>query len=178
MDSTSLTRLRRWSRVFEVAALVGAIGLTVLLAVLIVLQQTTLRLAALHLGLDAQAPGLVGAAGLALAMVIGIGPGIWALLSLSALFRRYAAGDMLSADTALRLRQLGRALLAAAIGGVLAPTVAALAMTWGNAEGERTLILSLGSETYLLVLFAGLTTIIGWATAEGARLQDENRSFV
>lgn len=100
------------------------------------------------------------------------------LWNMRALLLLYAMGDVLGAETALRIRSIGHCLLALAIWGVLAHTLNIAALTWGNPSGERALSIAVGNNDLFLFLAAGLMTVIGWAMSEAARVADENRSFV
>lgn len=101
-----------------------------------------------------------------------------ALWNIRVLLVLYATGDVLGADTALRIRRIGNLVLALAIYGILAHTATVLVLTWGNPPGERSLSIAFSNTDLFLFISAGLMTVIGLAMTEASRVADENRAFV
>lgn len=101
-----------------------------------------------------------------------------ALWNMRALLVLYATGDVLGAETALRIRRIGNLLLALAIYGVAAHTLTVLVLTWGNPVGERSLSVAFSNTDLFLFIASGLMAVIGLAMTEAARVADENRAFI
>ncbi len=94
------------------------------------------------------------------------------------LFLGYARGDIFTLAAARRLTAIGGLLLASMGAGVVARTLATLALTWENPPGQRQLAVSLSSHDFALAVLALLLMVVGWILGEAARLAEENRLFV
>ena len=117
----------------------------------------------------------------AIASAIGaitLPPALMALVEMRGLFRRYAAGEILTGQSAGHIRRIGQILMALALLGVMIPTFQVIALTSQNPPGQRVLSVGLTSDTMGFLLAGGLLVVIGWAMAEGARAAEENASFI
>lgn len=115
--------------------------------------------------------GLVAAVAL-----VSVLPMVSALRGMVRLFARYREGDVLSADNAETILQIGRAMVLVALFTILTPTLQTLILSW-NAP-QRTLSIGLDSGTLGFLMAAGLMTVIGWAMREAAAVKAENAGFV
>lgn len=72
-------------------------------------------------------------------------------------------------------------LLGVAASAVLKPLAgAALAvlLSWNGPDGAKTLVLAVGSDTLISLLFAGIVAVFAWIMAEAVEISDENDQFV
>ncbi len=104
--------------------------------------------------------------------------GLAALVVTRRLFLGYARGEIFTAQAARRLGSLGTLLLAGVGAGVVARTLAVLALTWENPPGQRQLAISFDSQDFGLAVLALLLMVVAWVLGEAARLAEENRQFI
>lgn len=116
-------------------------------------------------------------AGLA-ASALPVAAGLWALWEIWRLFGCYGRGELLALRPAGHLHRLGLALIAQAAALPLGQTLAVLALTLGNAPGQRQLIFRLSSEHYMSLLFGLVLLALAAVMREAARVADENAAFV
>ena len=92
---------------------------------------------------------------------------------------RFGRNEFFSGETARDLRGF-RALGACSplSLGLLAPTLAVLALTAGNPPGRRILAFSASPEQLIGLLVAAMFWIVGGVLLRGAEIADENRQFV
>lgn len=108
----------------------------------------------------------------------GVLLGLWTLWRLWQLFGEYRQGRVFGSLAVQRLRSVARGLLAMALWAPLQRCLMALALTWGNPEGQRMLVLSLGWHDYLGVLSAAVLLAVAAVMAEATRLAEDNAGFV
>ena len=173
------TKIRRASVALRVVVILGMVGIVALLAMLIALPTALEAIVALDPG-NISEGGINRAErfGLWCVMVLASLPTLYALNQLRLLFTAYAQGDILSARAATCLSRFGQGLLAMCVAGVLAETLKALVLTWGNVPGNRQLVLSASDSTYALALMGGFMIVIGWAMSEAAAIDSEMREIV
>jgi Protein of unknown function (DUF2975) len=114
-------------------------------------------------------------------LVAGIGlvavlPMVAALRGMVRLFGRYREAEVLSADNADTILQIGRALVLVAVFTVVVPGVQTLILSWNAAQ--KTVAIGLDGGTLGFLMAAGLLTVIGWAMREAAAVKAENAEFV
>ncbi|OYU48714.1 MAG: hypothetical protein CFE31_09720 [Rhizobiales bacterium PAR1] len=95
-----------------------------------------------------------------------------------ALFRRFSLGVILDQGNARRLSTIGWLIIAGGAISMLERTLLALALTFGNPEGQRQLLISLSTTDVIIVLFGLFVLAFAHVIGEGARIADENRGFV
>jgi hypothetical protein len=105
-------------------------------------------------------------------------PALLLLAEMRGLFRGYAKGEILTAQSADHIRRIGQFLVALAGLGVIIPTLQGIALTADNPAGHRVLAIALTSDSIGFALAGGLLIVIGWAMAEAARAAEENASFI
>jgi len=97
--------------------------------------------------------------------------GFW---NLRGLFGLYAAGEVFTKRNVCRYRRLGRTLLYWAGAVFLHTPLLSLAMSAGMPQGQRHLVIAIGSIE-LVALFAGaVALVISWVMDEGRRIEEEN----
>ncbi|GAB5471304.1 MAG: hypothetical protein Kilf2KO_43340 [Rhodospirillales bacterium] len=112
------------------------------------------------------------------AACLPFGLALWGLWLTRRLFLGYARGEILTRPAARRLAGLGALLLGTVLAGILARTLAVLALTWENPPGQRQLAISLNSHDFGLAVLGFLLLVVGWILGEAARLAEENQLFV
>ena len=114
-------------------------------------------------------------------MLVGLlpfGPGLFVLVHMRRLFRRYRAGETLSYGCAQAIRRIGAGVLAMFGLGLLTYTLQILVLTSANPVGQRALSVNFGSNDLALLLTGGLVLLIGWVMGEAVAAAEENRGFV
>lgn len=115
--------------------------------------------------------GLVAATGL-----VSVLPMVAALRGMVRLFGRYREAEVLVAENADTILQIGRALVLVAVFTVVVPTLQTLILSWNAAQ--KILTIGIGGGTLGFIMAAGLLTVIGWAMREAAAIKAENAEFV
>jgi len=100
------------------------------------------------------------------------------LFTLAAIGDGYARGNGLSSAMARLQQQLGRRLLWLAGSQLLYIPLTGLAVTLFNPPGQRLLVIGVESGQVFLLVSALVIFLFGQATAEAARLAEENSGFV
>ncbi|MDE2047718.1 MAG: hypothetical protein KGJ44_04880 [Betaproteobacteria bacterium] len=100
-----------------------------------------------------------------------------ALLSASHFFAACARGRVLAGETVQSMRRFAARLLAAAVAGLAVPTLAGLALTAGGAT-QAVLVMSVGSQPILLIVFSALGWQMARVLARAVALAEENAQFI
>jgi hypothetical protein len=166
MPSRRTDRLRRTSRVLKFAAAGSAVLIGALYA------------GAAFDALAARAAD-TPAADVAVPFALGLLPlaaALSAIVAAARLFARFESGRTLDPASARLVGMIGRAVVAAAVLGVVARS---LAGAWASSRaGEGALAVTIGTGD-LAALGAGLLVVVlGWALGEAAAVAEENRRFV
>ena len=104
--------------------------------------------------------------------------GMYALMRLWQLFTRYARGEVFSAATARLFAHFAYGLLAFCLVTVLGRALMSVALSWDNPPGQRTLIVGLGSDDFVLLLFGVVLVAIAEVMRRHAQLAEDNAGFV
>ena len=104
--------------------------------------------------------------------------GMYALMRLWQLFTRYARGEVFSAATARLFAHFAYGLLAFCLVTVLGRALMSVALSWDNPPGQRTLIVGLGSDDFVLLLFGVVLVAIAQVMWCAAQLAEYNGGFV
>jgi len=104
--------------------------------------------------------------------------GCYVLWRLWQLCGRYARGDVFSAGTVRVLGQFARGMLAFAVSGIATRTLMGLALTWDFPPGQRVLVIGIGSNDYVLLLFGIVLVAITQVMQQAARLAEDNAAIV
>ncbi|MCA6124856.1 DUF2975 domain-containing protein [Bradyrhizobium sp. WSM 1704] len=103
---------------------------------------------------------------------------IWGLSRVRGCFLQFAQGHFFTAGNVARLRDLAIAML---VSTLLKPVIGALLsilLSWQTYAQGKAIVVSLGSETLLALLFAGLIAVTAWVMAEANAIADEQAQFV
>jgi Protein of unknown function (DUF2975) len=141
------------------------------------------REAAGYLGV---APELIrfaeGAVPLHLRLVLALLPGVALVIvtafRIRALFSRFARGSILDHTNARLMTTIGRLIIAGGVISMVERTLLALALTLDNPAGQKQLVISLSVNDFIIGLFGLFVLAFAHVIGEGARLADENRTFV
>lgn len=126
-----------------------------------------------HTTIDTRARWLAAAVTL-----LPVAAGLYALLALWRLFGTYLRGAALTTAAQRLLQRFAWALLALAILRPLYGSLMSVALTLGNAPGQRQLVVSLSSDDYALILLSLVLLAIALVMHEAVRAARENQEFV
>jgi hypothetical protein len=93
-------------------------------------------------------------------------------------FAFFAEGQYFCGQAVASLRGLAAGMFTAGVVGVLLPTALGLLLSVGIAPGRRALVLSVGSQELMLLLFAAIVWQIAHVMRQAAALAEENAQFV
>ncbi|WP_342708183.1 DUF2975 domain-containing protein [Bradyrhizobium sp. B124] len=103
---------------------------------------------------------------------------IWGLSRVRRAFTSFAAGRFFTAANVAGLRDLAIAML---VSTLLKPVIGALLsilLSWQTYAQGKSVVIVLGSDTLLALLFAGLVAVTAWVMAEANAIADEHAQFV
>lgn len=103
---------------------------------------------------------------------------LFLLWQLWQLFGDYGRGDVFSRRALKHLRRFSVGVLVSAALAPLAQTAATLAVTLGNAPGQRQLVIGLSSDDYTRVLVGAVLVAITSVMAQAVQVAEENAEFV
>ncbi|MEO0389542.1 MAG: hypothetical protein AAF218_01240 [Pseudomonadota bacterium] len=103
---------------------------------------------------------------------------LWTFYLLYEWLEACGRGHALEPHTARYALRLGQPLLGLAVLNIAGQTVMILALTYGNAAGERSLSIGIEGYDVMLLLAAAILTLFGYIQNEAARLNIENERFV
>ena len=93
-------------------------------------------------------------------------------------FAGFARGAVFSLGTVQHLRGFASGLLGSSVAGLLAPTLLSVLLTWDAPAGQRSLVVALGGQHLLMLLFAGIVWQIAHAMARASEIADDNAQIV
>lgn len=102
----------------------------------------------------------------------------WGFVQLGRLFGRFAAGDLLDAVNAGRLRRFARAVIFVVPAKIVAGALLSVWLTRDAAPGTRQLQISLSSLDLGLLAIGVLLLVLATVLREAAEIADEYRQFV
>lgn len=181
-DGSRAARLLRVRRLSEVMAM-ASVAVAALLAVAMLLYwcltpaDTLFR----HAGLVLPPPMGVGLPVRLLAFAVAmipLGALIFGLLKARRCFRCFAAGRIFSRDAARSLRGFALGVGASALLKPLAGAALGLLLGALSPGQTRSLVLNIGSDTLLSLLFAAMVAVIAGVLVEAADVAAENDQFV
>ena len=121
---------------------------------------------------------LAGRAGAAVIGAIPLAVLVWALLRVRQTFIAFAAGRIFSSEAIAGLRDFAIGVGVSALAKPLVTMLLSLYLTWGQPQGQRQLVVMLGSDTLLFVLFAAIFLSATWIMRQAAAVAEENRQFI
>ncbi|WP_332741052.1 hypothetical protein [Hydrogenophaga sp.] len=116
--------------------------------------------------------------------------GLWAMVMLPAAclsfslwqaglcFARFARAEYLSTQVVVHLRRFTAGLLAAGLLGLTLPTALSLLLSTAAPPGQRSLVVSVGSQEALFLVLAALLWQMASVIAHAVAIDEENRQFV
>jgi Protein of unknown function (DUF2975) len=104
--------------------------------------------------------------------------GQYALWHLWRLIGRYAQGDVFGPAAVAALDRFARGLLALVLAQLVARTLMSVALTWDFPPGQRVMAVSLGSNDYMLLLFASVLVAIARVMHHAATIAEDHAGFV
>jgi len=116
--------------------------------------------------------------GAAILGLIPMGLLVWGILRVRQTFLAFAVGEVFSIRAITGLRDFAIGVGASALIKPVVTALLSLYLTWDAPAGERSLVLQLGSDTALFVLFAATFLAATWTMRRAAALADENSQFV
>jgi hypothetical protein len=173
-------RLIRLSRVMSWLTTLG-IGLIAVLLLVGVVHPGWMRNIAL---------AKLGAAGIALpitplgqalagvVLLVPVGVMLYGLLAVRRLFQAFARGEIFSANTARQLQIFAATVLLQCPLGPLTSAGFSAALSVGNPPGERAIMIAFSMNDYFALIIGGVLFAAATIMREGARIADENASFV
>jgi Protein of unknown function (DUF2975) len=172
-------RLLRWARLIRALCVVGALILLVLPTMIVldpnaVFLDTMREQVGVHWRIDTAAQRSRGWLVSLLPTVVGS----YALWQLWQLCGRYARGDVFGVATVRMLGRFARGLLAFAVCGIVTRTLMSLALTWDFPPGQRVLMIGLGSNDYLPLLFGVVLVAITQVMQQAARIAEDNAAII
>lgn len=117
------------------------------------------------------------AGGFAISMIPGAVV-IWGLLSLLRMFRGFARGRVLEAESARLLQRFAVSVLALVLLRPLGDALVTVWLTRANPPGQRMLAISASDGEIAAALLGGLLLIIAWVLREAAVMAEEHRQIV
>lgn len=93
-------------------------------------------------------------------------------------FARFARAEYLSTQVVVHLRRFTAGLLAAGLLGLTLPTALSLLLSTAAPPGQRSLVVSVGSQEVLFLLLAALLWQMASVIARAVAIDEENRQFV
>lgn len=118
---------------------------------------------------------IVSAAVFSLMTTLVLVIGLW---NLRQLFKNFKRGDFFTEQSTGALFTLSKVLFLSAILKCLSSAVLSVLLTWNNGAGEKSLIVSFGSNELWLLFIAATFLAITWSFKEGQKLAQENAEFV
>ncbi|WP_407528307.1 DUF2975 domain-containing protein [Methylobacterium oryzisoli] len=173
-------RLRRLSRAMAALCLALGAGVPLALAVYWLVAPTPAILA--KAGLPSPEGGAVLGLPLRLAALavslVPVAVLLRGLMHARACFRAFAAGRIFAAEAVESLRGFAVAVFGATLLQPVAGAALSVLLSWGGPSGRGALVVSVGSDTLLSLLFAGTVAVMALVLAEALALADENAQFV
>lgn len=174
-----MRRIRRLSRLMAAGCLITSVLLTV--AMLFYWIMTPANTLLSQVGMPPVPVADIGIFARTLAFAISmipLGTLVYGLLSARRCFAAFAGGEIFSSAPIKRLKVFSIAVAASAL---LKPVVSAalsVLLSASNHAEPKTLVLNVGSDALIALIFAGTVAVIAWVMAEALDIADENKQFV
>lgn len=110
--------------------------------------------------------------------MIPLGALLYGLLQARRCFNAFAVGEIFVREST---RHLGAFAVAVAVSALLKPFAGAalsVLLSASSSTGAKTLVLNIGSDTLIALIFSGTVAIIAWVMTEASAVSDENKQFV
>ncbi len=110
--------------------------------------------------------------------MLPLGALIYGLLSARRCFNAFAAGQIFCREPIRRLKGFAMGIAASALLKPFAGAALSLLLSLHRPAGAKVLMLNIGSDTLIALIFAGTIAAIAWVMAEALDIADENRQFI
>ena len=173
-------RIRRLSRLLAAACLALIVGLALAVPIAWALADVSVLASQAHLNpADIQAAPqlwqrLLGAAITSVPVAL-LSMGLWQARRCFLGFKR---GQVFTAQAVQCLRRFAAWVMGSAVAAIVAAPLLSVVLTLGNAPGERQLVVGVGSDFPLTLLFAAIVWLMAAVIDQGMALADENAAFV
>jgi len=102
----------------------------------------------------------------------------YGLLRARLCFLGFVRGETFSLGTVRHLRGFAAGLVSSAVAGLLSPALTSVLLTLQAPAGQRSLVLGVGSNEILMLLFAGIVWQIAHVMTQAVELADEHAQIV
>lgn len=182
VEASRSARLRRIRQVSKAMVVACAVVAPLLVAGLLIYWiATPANVVFHHAGLSAEPSASLALwmrlAAFALSMV-PLGVLIHGLLCARRAFKRFASGETFSPDAVRGLRSFAVSVAVSSLLKPIAGAALSVLLSATRPDQPRSLVLSVGSDTLLALLFAGTVAVIAWILVEATDIADEYRQFV
>lgn len=103
---------------------------------------------------------------------------IYGLVNANRCFGALAAGQIFSIEAIGRLRVFAIAVAVSALLKPFAGAALSVVLSWSEAPGRKILVLNVGSDTLIALIFAGTVAVVAWVMTEAVVISEENQQFV
>jgi hypothetical protein len=103
---------------------------------------------------------------------------IWGLLRVRRCFERFAQSRFFTIENIHGLRDFAIAVFASTLLKPFAGAALSILLSWRTYATGKTLVVNLGSDALLALLFAGLIAVVASVLAEAMAIADENAQFI
>lgn len=93
-------------------------------------------------------------------------------------FDAFASGEVFSGEAVGWFRRFSIAVVVSAIMKPVAGVALSLLLSWGVGTEHMSLVLNIGSDTLLALIFGGTVAVMTWVMSEAIAIADENAQFV
>jgi hypothetical protein len=172
--------LIRFSRAMTWLTTLGIGLIAILLAAGILLPAWLRNIALAKLGTAGIALPItpLGQALAGIVLVIPVGVMLYGLLAVRRLFQAFARGEIFSAHTARQLQIFAATVLLQSPLGPLTSAGLSAALSVVNPPGERAIMIAFSINDYFALIIGGVLFAAATIMREGARIAEENASFV
>ena len=173
-------RLIRFSRAMSWLTTAGIVLIAILSVTGVCLPGWMRNIALAKLGAPGAALPItpLGQALAAIALAVPIGVMLYGLLAVRRMFVAFARGEMFSAHGARQLQIFAASVLLQAPLGPLTSASLSAALSAGNPPGQRALMIAFSVNDYSALIIGCVLFAAATIMREGARIAEENASFV
>lgn len=102
----------------------------------------------------------------------------WAIWRARTCFDEFALGRLFSRRAILGLRDFAIGMGIGAVASPLTSTILSVLLSWNAPVGQKQMVIAIGSDTILGLVFASTIAIISWVMSEAADVAEENAQFI
>ncbi|MGX5669023.1 DUF2975 domain-containing protein [Rhizobium daejeonense] len=174
-----MRRIRSLSRVMAAGCLVASGLLTASMALYWTTTPTRILLSQVGIanGQAAEIDFPVRALAFVISM-IPLGALAYGLLNARRCFKAFSVGNIFSREPTRHLRAFAVAVAVSALLKPFAGAALSVLLSASSSAGAKTLVLNIGSDTLIALIFSGTVAVIAWVMTEASDVSDENKQFV